>query len=125
MKKILIADDNGLTRMIIKKMLNSYEIPMDVIEATNGKDTLKEILEGGFHVLFLDMNMPTLSGFNVANYIKNKEIDDLVIIAISANLDDKNIDFLKTLGVSHFIPKPFEKKHFDDVVLPILSKVML
>ena len=124
MAKIVIADDNHLTRKIIIKLLEKFPFPLDIEETENGRDALRKLLDAHYDLLFLDMNMPTLSGFNVANYIKQKgEFGNLRIVVISAILEEEDITLLQDMGIKYFIIKPIDKERFNEVVLPLIKAI--
>ena len=124
MANIVIADDNHLTRKIITKLLEKYPYPLNIQETSNGKDALIRLMESHYDLLFLDMNMPTLSGFNVANYIKQKgSFINLRIVVISAIIDEADVAWLQSMGIRYFIMKPIDKAKFDEVVLPLIKTI--
>jgi len=63
--RVLIIDDEKLARSRLRRMLGKYEDIEIVGEAKNGKEALKMIREAHPDVLFLDIRMPLLSGFEM------------------------------------------------------------
>ena len=65
MKKIIIIDDEAAGRTLIKQYLAEYPTLIVVGEANNGVDAIKVINEFKPDLIFLDIQMPGLSGFQV------------------------------------------------------------
>ena len=85
--KILIADDDNDIRDLLKDILeNDYHI----IEAINGEDALNHIMDENLALVLLDIMMPKLDGYEVAQQI------------ISNNIDVPFI-FLSAKGETHFM----------------------
>ena len=118
MTNVLIADDNGVARNLLKFYLKKYDV--SVSEASDGLDALRRFKEQEFDILFLDLSMPNLDGLNVANYI-NKDQTKLDIIAVSATLDRQSIRKFKSVGVKYFLPKPLDNKKLEEIMDSILG----
>jgi CheY-like chemotaxis protein len=121
--KILIADDSKIMRTIIKKNLLNFNNTLEIFEACNGKDALRMLLQDhDLKLIFLDLKMPDLTGFDVSNYIHSKEgMRDVNIIAMSADLSDENVGTFKRLGVKYFLSKPFDLEKFNTTIAPIFE----
>jgi two-component system sensor histidine kinase/response regulator len=61
--RVLIVDDSGTTRGIVRKVLAASRFTLDIHEASEGIAALGEIGSGKFTLVFLDYNMPGLNGF--------------------------------------------------------------
>ena len=64
-KKILIVDDERKSRFILKHYLLDSGYDIDVIEAENGPDAIEKINHSEPDIVFLDIEMPGMSGFDV------------------------------------------------------------
>ena len=69
--RILIIDDEKLARSRLRRMLDKYKQIQIVGEARNGKEALKMIRDTRPDVLFLDIRMPMLSGFEMLERLKS------------------------------------------------------
>lgn len=108
--KILIVDDSELNRSILTDMLrDEYE----VLEAENGLQAIK-LLE--FHqleisLILLDIVMPQMDGFEVLAVMnKNKWIERIPVIIISAETTAAYIDAAYDLGATEYVSRPFDPK---------------
>ncbi len=63
--RILIVDDEELARRSIRLLLESFTHTTDIQEAQNGREALQILLEGKTDMVFLDIQMPEMSGFDV------------------------------------------------------------
>ncbi len=104
MSKILVADDTKNIRMMITTF---FEIQGDeVIEATNGKEAMDIFQNQQFHIAFLDIKMPEISGTEVLRRIRAKGINTPVVI-MTAFATVKNAVECTKLGAVAYLQKPF------------------
>lgn len=118
--KILIADDVKHCNELLKDSLKNMGY-MNIHITFNGEDTIKEINKAheqndSFHILFIDLKMPKKNGFDVIQYIQSKNYKLPKIIVISASILSYEKEKCKKLGISHFIPKPFNMDHITQVM---------
>jgi PAS domain S-box-containing protein len=106
--KILIVDDrseNLLALVAILKPLN-----YDLITTNSGEEALKYVLKHEFAVILLDVQMPGLNGFQIAEIIKSREnsshIPIIFVTAISQALEHVNQGY--SVGAIDYIFKPFK-----------------
>jgi len=116
--KALIADDNLIMRNLIKYYLQPYKF--EIHEAKDGVEALSFMKKNDMDILFLDINMPNIDGFNVAKYIEVPGKHP-TIISISSDLTRSNIIVLEELGVQYFLNKPLNIHKFKDIIDEILS----
>ncbi|MBN1951532.1 MAG: PAS domain S-box protein [Bacteroidales bacterium] len=104
--KILIADDLLINRELLKGIVKGTSIRF--IEAADGVETLECMRREHPDILLLDLNMPKMNGFEVAEKARqDNTIKDIPIIAISATrIAEKERERAKLFNV--FIPKPFD-----------------
>ncbi len=106
-QKILIVDDSGFNRAILREMLqNDYLI----LEAENGVQALEMIEENSndLALILLDLVMPELDGIGVLEELnRNNLIDEIPVIMITSETGAEFIDKAYHLGVMDFINRPF------------------
>lgn len=106
-RKLLIADDSEINRVILANML---EQEFDIVEVSDGEGavTALENGRGTYSALLLDLIMPGMSGFDVLEEVKRRQwTDELPIIMISAESGSSYIDRAFDLGASDYISRPF------------------
>ncbi|RXK86333.1 hybrid sensor histidine kinase/response regulator [Filimonas effusa] len=105
---ILIVDDRQENIYSLQKILelNGFEIDA----ATSGEEALKKILKVQYDLIILDVQMPGMDGFEVAETIKgHSKSKDIPIIFLSAvNIEKKFITKGYTSGGIDYIAKPFD-----------------
>jgi DNA-binding NarL/FixJ family response regulator len=103
-KRILIADDHPIFRSGLKQVIESdaaYEV---VAEAEDGESALSRIRDTGPDVAVLDVNMPKMSGFDVAAAAR-KEMPDVEIVILTMHDDEKMFAKAMDLGVRGYVLK--------------------
>ncbi len=113
--RVLIVDDEPLARQRLVDLLGGVSRPMEVAEAGNGQDAVDLIERGPFDVVFLDVQMPGLTGFDVVRAVGPDQMPLTVFVtaydthAVAA-FDANALDYLL---------KPFSEERF----LAALAKV--
>lgn len=105
---ILIVDDRQENIYSLQKILELNHFEVD--SATSGEDALKKILKNTYELIILDVQMPGMDGFEVAETIKGySRSKDVPIIFLSAvNIEKKFIAKGYTSGGIDYIAKPFD-----------------
>ena len=103
--KILLLEDDSILSEIIEEFL--VENGLHVSLFYDGKEALDAIFEDKFDILVLDINVPSLSGFELLKTLKNANIATPVIFITSL---DQIADVKKgfALGAEDYLKKPFE-----------------
>lgn len=111
--KILIADDSEINRSLLADMLSKE---YDLLEAGNGLEAMAHLnrYHHDISLVLLDIVMPKMDGFEVLSAMnKNKWIDDVPVIIISAETSSTYIDHAYDLGAveyinsSHLMKRPY------------------
>ncbi|MCH7414694.1 PAS domain S-box protein [Belliella sp. R4-6] len=106
---ILVAEDNLVNQIMIKKFLNKWGVK-EVVMANDGNEAIEAIESKEFDLILLDLQMPDKDGFEVGEYIrshKNNKIRTLPIIALTASSLIEVKEQLEAVGMNDYIPKPF------------------
>jgi CheY-like chemotaxis protein len=109
--KILIAEDNSINMLVIKGILKNTGAML--VEAIDGQDAYRKFLIHNPDLIFMDIHMPLMNGFEVTKQIRqyckeNSAQKDPYIIAITADiLNNYKQNYLK-FGVEDFISKPYK-----------------
>jgi two-component system, OmpR family, alkaline phosphatase synthesis response regulator PhoP len=105
-KKILIADDNQNIRDALTYLLEDegYELHL----ASDGAETLRKVRELRPDILFLDVMMPEMNGYDVCQAIKTDPLlKDTYIIMLTAKGQVAEQERGKGVGANEYIVKPF------------------
>jgi len=106
--RFMVVDDNEINRKVIDGFLKKYNHTVVLLES--GRDAL-DILETDqkFDALFLDIEMPGMSGIDLAQHIKqDASVKNIPLIAITGNVSDDDISRYKNAGFSDHVAKPIE-----------------
>ncbi len=111
-KKVLVVEDNEINQEISVDILSTVGIAADIAE--NGKIALEMLQEKGagyYSLVFMDIQMPIMDGYEAAKRIRcldDPEIAGIPIVAMTANAyeDDKKMAF--SVGMNGHIGKPIE-----------------
>jgi len=110
--RVLVVDDSTTMRSIVRKILGSCRFPLEIAEAREGIDALKQIGAGKFDLVFLDYNMPGLNGFEMLSQIKRQHPRIGVVVMTSAQ-DDFLAERVRGAGAAAFLKKPFYQADID------------
>lgn len=110
---ILIVDDSSLLRTILSKLLPDDK-RIEITQASNGHDAIEKILNNRYKVIFLDLHMPEMDGYEVLEKLQSED-NDQTIIAASADFQPGAVERAFNMGVKGFIKKPFEKEEIDAI----------
>lgn len=103
--KALIADDDPVTRHLLRTLLRQHAI--DVVgEACNGKEALQKCALEIPDILFLDINMREMDGFETLLALR-QSAPSLAVIMISSNSTADNVKKAHEQGADGFVVKPF------------------
>ncbi|PSL48737.1 phospho-acceptor domain-containing protein [Chitinophaga niastensis] len=110
---ILIVDDKPENILSIKKTLELYKFEVDA--AASGEEALKKILKHNYTLIILDVQMPSMDGFEVAEAISGySKARDIPIIFLSAVNKDKR-----------FIVKGYDSGGIDYITKPVDPDILL
>lgn len=102
---ILVVDDVPLNVMLVEKMLSRFGFR--ILKAENGLEAMREILAQKPDLVFLDILMPIMDGFQTLEQIrKNPELSDVRVVVLSALNSNEDIVKAYNLGANDFITKP-------------------
>lgn len=90
-----------------------WDVELDY--AVNGQEALDKIVEGKGEILFLDLNMPVLDGYQTMQQIQKRELPTLVIVVSGDVQSEARIRMMK-MGALDFIRKPIDKPRLGEIL---------
>jgi len=113
--QVLICDDSSFAR---KQMMRALPADWDINThfAENGELGITAIKEGHGEVLFLDLNMPLMDGYQVLEAIRAQDLPTMVIV-VSGDIQPEAYQRVMALGALDFIKKPVNKEQVSDILL--------
>ena len=112
---VLIVDDSVTVRKVTSRLLerNGYEAQV----AMDGIDALEKLQEMLPEVIVLDIEMPRMDGFEVANHIRhNPRLKHIPIVMITSRTGEKHRERAFGIGVNEYMGKPFQEQMLLDTL---------
>ena len=108
--KILIVDDEAHLRMLIHQTLEELEDEgVELLTASNGEEALAAIQAEAPNLVFLDVMMPKLSGFDVCSHVKRTlGLKDVYIVLLTAKGQEFDRQKGQEVGADLYMTKPFD-----------------
>ena len=122
--KIIILDDSFTVRMIIESFLEDLGVSdEEIVSLENGFDALEYIQRNGADIVFSDINMPKMDGYEFASSLfKIRKDLQNSFFAISGDETRESYRKMKKIGVHRFLKKPIESDHFNHFLIPEINK---
>lgn len=108
--KILIVDDEAPIRRLLLQSLEDLEDEgVELLLAEDGAAALDLIKNERPKLVFLDVMMPAMNGFDVCDAVKNKlGMEDVTVILLTAKGQERDRQRGKEVGADQYITKPFD-----------------
>ncbi len=121
--RVLVVDDNSTNRLLLYDHLTRWGAVVDLAE--NGEAALSEVEKTTYHIIFMDMLMPGMSGLEAAGVIKQKWPEPPPHIVINTSRDvyeDRSL--AQDLELDGFLPKPVKRADLSHLLSKVLGKDM-
>lgn len=119
-KKILVAEDDELSREIIQQMLSLCQITPDV--ASNGDEVVEMVKKNEYDLLILDIHMPKKNGLEAVKLIREMKVKQPIIVALTASILPTEVFEIKQAGFDDYARKPLEFEEMQRLLLKHLLK---
>jgi CheY-like chemotaxis protein len=110
--RVLVVDDSGTMRSIVRKILQASHFALNIQEASEGQAALERLRAEKFGIVFLDYNMPGLNGFETLLEIK-RESPNVAVVMMTSTIDNGIADRAHAAGALAFLKKPFYPADID------------
>lgn len=110
---VVICDDSALARKQMARSLQDWNV--DITFAEHGLEAIEAIHNGKADLLFLDLNMPIMDGYQVLERIQRDDLPTLVMV-VSGDIQPDAHKRVKGLGALDFIKKPINSDIVSDVL---------
>lgn len=122
-KKILIVDDEAYIRLLIEQTLEDLEDgSIELIQAENGVDALGLVKKEKPRIVFLDVMMPQMNGFDVCRVIKRDwRMEDVYVVILTAKGQEYDRKVSEEAGANRYMTKPFDPDELLDLAREILA----
>jgi two-component system chemotaxis response regulator CheY len=113
MKTVMVVDDSRLMRNMVKNAFGHLEIEAQFLEAEDGVKAIKVLEGNSVDLIFLDWNMPHLSGIDFLRKVRAIEkYQNIPIIMVTSEASKESVVEAVKAGVTAYIAKPFSVQMF-------------
>lgn len=111
--KVLLVEDNETNQIVASKNLKKYGFEVDI--ASNGLEACTMAEDKKYDIIFMDLQMPIMDGFEATKKIREKN-KDIPIIALSAAVMQKDKELTHSIGMNEHLAKPIELKKLEKLI---------
>lgn len=121
---VLIVDDSGSMRKVIRRILSISGFDLGVVfEAGNGKEALNVLNQNWIDLVLSDINMPEMDGLTLLKKMREHEIHrNTPVVIITTEGGQASIDEALSLGVRAYINKPFVPEEIKEKLAKVLME---
>lgn len=119
-RKVLIVDDKWENRSVLRSMLEP--LGFQITDAADGSEGLDAIAAERPDIVFMDLVMPVVDGFEAIRQIRETpSMDDTRVVAISASVAESIRNECLRVGFDEFLPKPFRQLELLELTRDLLD----
>jgi two-component system alkaline phosphatase synthesis response regulator PhoP len=121
--KILIVDDEAYIRLLIEQALEELEDEgVELLTAENGEEAMETIKEEEPDLVFLDVMLPKMNGFDVCHAVKRElGLEQVYVFMLTAKGQEIDKQRGQTVGVDTYMTKPFDPDELLEKAMEILG----
>ena len=126
LRKVLIVDDDNYNLALIGNMLKNLGIAYDT--AADGTIAKEMLIRYKYDLLLLDLQMPIVSGIDVASFLKKQHSENTytpIILCTTLKLDDVYVHSLKNDLIEDYLFKPFDEMILLESIQNVFDKKQL
>lgn len=112
--RVLVIDDNRETLLILERLVR--ELNCEVRTCPDSKKAVATAQAFSPHVIFLDISMPDLDGYEVAEDLHDLELPEYLLVALTSHEDESHRRECEVSGFDRFLSKPASIKEIKNVI---------
>ena len=120
--RVLVAEDNEVNQIVIGKFLDRLGFSYTIVE--NGLEAIRKCEENEYDLIFMDMKMPVLDGIEATRKLREKGVT-CSVIAMTANIMDKDKKTCFDAGMDEFIGKPVRFKELESLMNRLVTETLV
>lgn len=120
--KVLIAEDNLMNQKLISEIMLKWQCDFEI--AGNGQIAYDKLMEKRYDIILMDVNMPKMSGYEVAESIRgeaNSPNRSVPMIAFTAAALQSEKDKVFSSGMNEFVSKPFVPANLKRIMIQLIT----
>jgi chemosensory pili system protein ChpA (sensor histidine kinase/response regulator) len=108
----LVVDDSLSVRTVQDRLLS--DLGCDVVLATDGLDAVEQLRQRSFDIIFTDLEMPRMNGYDLISTVRlNPNWNSVPIVLVTSRAAQKHIDKAMQLGANGYLTKPFNQEDLE------------
>lgn len=112
-QRILYVEDNIVNQKLMSQFFKKYNVPYDI--ANNGQDAVEKFKTGEYDLIFMDLQMPVMDGYEATQEIR--KIDESVLIFAMTAYTTKDVkEKCFEVGMNDYISKPVDLKYLSAIL---------
>lgn len=116
--RVLIVEDNKVNMLLLKTIIKNLQVEATIFEVINGQQAVEQFEAINPDIIFMDIQMPVMNGYEATANIRKLESGKKVpIIAITAGTEKEEKEKCLQAGMNDYIPKPIIKGIVDETFL--------
>ncbi len=125
-KRVLLVEDNAINQQVASGIIKRCGLQVDI--ASNGLQALETLGKNSYDLVFMDIQMPEMDGFETTRRIRSSEDGTLPraipIVAMTAHAMQGDREKCLSAGMNDYISKPINKKELVDILEKWLQQQM-
>ncbi|TMO72336.1 two-component system sensor histidine kinase/response regulator [Pseudoalteromonas sp. S3785] len=113
----LVVEDNELNTLLLTRILKTLGVDYECV--VNGLEACEKVSKTDYDVVFMDLNMPIMDGFEATKKIRKELNKTMPIIVVTANTSAEDMDLIYEYGASEHIHKPISKQAVADALVNV------
>ena len=122
-KLLMVEDDERIQTVLFKALMATNLFYIDLVN--DGALVFEQVTNNAYDVILMDVDLPNIPGDQLTKLIRDfpfKNIKNIPIIGITANVYEENINDYLNIGMNAVMPKPFDLQELVETVLKFLKK---
>jgi signal transduction histidine kinase len=119
--KFLLAEDQLMNQMVATDILESLFPKCSVDIANNGQEAAEKAGTGDYDLVFMDIHMPVMDGFEATLQIRATG-NTVPVVALTANVIREEVEKCLQVGMNRHLAKPFEPGILKQIVLELIEE---
>ena len=113
--RILVVEDKMSNQLLMKAFLEKWGCACDF--AKDGQEAIDKITANAYNICLMDMQMPVLGGLEATRIIRARVNKEMPIIALTANVQEKDVEQAFEAGMNDFLAKPIDVNKLKSVLI--------
>lgn len=120
--RILLVEDNEINRIVATEMMSVMSVRVDIAE--DGQQAVEQVQKNRYDMVLMDVQMPVMDGLEATRIIRQHfTIQELPIVALTANVMQKEIDHYHEIGMNAHLGKPYSRESLEEILLKFCKNI--